>query len=830
MAFSKEILTATRWFYRSLKQGDWLWLMLSVALASMTVTSVDMLAQTVKQSMLRQAANEMGADLVIKSTRPIDEKWRQSARLLKLKIAEAQTVVTMASHGDKFQLVSLKGVSNHYPLRGAFKTKPALSLQKLKTHQAVMEPSLFELLSVKPHDSITLGSESFEIAAQLSPSGFISGMNAFAHQILIPLSSMAGTRLIGPGSRVSYEMYFSGSSQTIARLTAQLKQSDSPNLQILTAQAPTEDMKQTLDTAWLFLDLSALSAILVAGLSILIASRFYLQRWQNIIALMRALGAHTSKIAVLFSIQLTWLAFIASFIGVLLGYLGFQALIPVLESYFQPVVQPEPIPIFLKGFAVGLLVLWSFTWLAFQRALKTSPMQLFRTIRSSTSLIHWGIMLALIFTLIVFMTNSSHLKWILAGLMGAAGLFYLAAEALLWLIRRWQQRAKGWLKLSLAALSRDPSLVKIQLISIGLVLFVLMLMTFVRQDLLTHWQASLDKQTPDTFILNVQPDQKHQTQSILHAHRIDTRLVAMTKGRLVKINQTPILAKDQSSNRARRLLARESNIALMQQPPAYNQILTKLTPRDATSSLPWVSVEEGIAELFHIQLGDKLTFHFSGKLKTYEVRSIRKVSWQSFRLNFFFIVQPETPTESQQNALPISYIGSFKLPAKVNPNILVKTLANDVPGVLLIDVKRILKQIQDIMNQATWAVSGLYGFSLLASIIVLFTAIQSSQQMRVQGWLLLRTIGATQKVIVQIGLMEFVLLGGFSGLLAASLAQIASWSISIFMLDIEPAFNPTLWLGAFTLGIALVLTIGWATQRSFLKQSAKSLNRYLDAG
>ncbi len=109
--------------------------------------------------------------------------------------------------------------------------------------------------------------------------------------------------------------------------------------------------------------------------------------------------------------------------------------------------------------------------------------------------------------------------------------------------------------------------------------------------------------------------------------------------------------------------------------------------------------------------------------------SIRKVQWQSFRLNFFFIVQPEA-----DRLLPISYIGNFALADRsVDVNALTQQLAQQAPGVLLIDARRILTQVQTIMSQASWAVSGLYGFTLLASLIVLFFPISVTLRWQTVG-------------------------------------------------------------------------------------------------
>lgn len=811
-----EMLTASKWFLRGLKRGDWVWLLLAVMIASATVTFVEKLGQTVKQSMVRQAANNLGADYVIRSSRPIDAQWVRKAQQLGLETAQAQSLVTMALSRDQFQLVQLRAVSPNTPLRSPTKSFPNVSQAK----QVWVEQNLMPMMGLSKNSEITLGKQTFSLAGTFQPAGSGIGMGAFAYQMVIPLSQLAATDLKGPGSRVEYELSVAGKPDAITTFAQQVEQAQNPHLQTLSAQAPSQDLAKSLDTAWLFLELAALSAVMVAGLSILIASRFYLQRWQNSIALMRAFGAQRAQMSRLFAFQLSWLAVLGSGIGVLLGVGLFQLIIPVLQTYFNALVIADSGWLYLHGFLMGFLVLWGFAWQAFRSAVQTSPLQLLKSVGAPPKIKQWLISLGLVLIVVVSMTG--YVVWVLLGLMMTGTVLYLAAIGLLKLVRISQSKSKGWLKLSLAALSKEPGLVKIQLISIGLVLFVLMLMTFVRQDLMQNWQTSLPENTPDTFLVNVQPDQKQTVTQLLKAHQISAPLVPMARGRLVAVNGTPIKANEQENDRARRLLERESNIAVLSTLPSYNTLVQQSQSEslsDEQKALLTVSVEEGMAELFGIQLNDELTFSFTGQEKRYRVDSIRRVQWQSFRLNFFFIVQP-----SAQKALPISYISNFTLSNKaISATQLTQQLARQAPGVLLIDAKRILTQVQTIMEQASWAVTALYGFTLLASLIVLFTATMASQQTRVQSWLLLRTLGATQKEIVKIGLMEFVLLGALAGLLAAVFAQLASWGIGYFVLEIPLSFNIALWVTSLITGMLVLLMIGWVTQKRYLRQTPRRM-------
>lgn len=824
LSFWLDMLTASKWFGRSLKRGDWLWLMIAVILASSTVTLVKQLGDTVQQSMLRKASESLSADFVIRSSRPIELKWSKMAVDSGLKTAQSTTLTTMVLSNGQFQLVQLKGIGEAYPLRGSIHQTDDLVFQPLQTDQAWIEPKLISLLQLTQQSRLTLGELELGLAGSIQPSALINPMSSFAPQIFISLATLNQTKLIGPGSRVTYELSLAGSEKQIAAFAKKIVRQNNPHWQTLSAQAPSEDLGNSLKTAWLFLDLSALSAVLIAGMSILIASRFYLTRWENSMALMRAFGAHNAKMQRLFALQLTWIALFSSLIGILIGYALSLLLQPVLAGYFQPLVITSPWSALLTGFLSGILVLWSFAWQAFQTALQTSPMQVLKSIPRNPKSIHWLMSFALLLGLISLMFDLESMLWILPGLVTISLILLLAASLLLKGIQKMQFYSRGWLHIALSNLLKEPGLVKIQLVSVGLVLFVLMLMSFVRQDLLQNWQASLPANTPNTFIMNIQPDQALDVRHILTKQQLSPPLIPMARGRLTAINQTPLIASEQNSDRARRMLEREANIALLDEMPEYN-VITEEIDR-ARLTLPSVSVEAGMAELFGIQLGDILSFNFAGQNYDYQVSSVRTVEWQSFQLNFFFIVKP-----SAERPLAFSYISNFHLPEMPNQSEpatqLTQAFAKQTPGVLLIDVRQIMQQIEGIMKQASWAVSGLYLFTLLASIGVLFTATLASQQSRIQSWILLRTLGAQNKVIIKIGLTEFALLGAVAGILAATFAQIASGLISLYLLEIEISLDLNLWIVSLLSGITLLLLTGLITQYGFLRKSARALRLYL---
>lgn len=817
---------ASFWFWRGFKRGDWLWLWLAVVIASTSVTLVEQLAQTVHNSMLTRAAESLSADLVLRSSRPIDAAIKKQALERGLEVSENLSFTTMAMVDEQFQMVMLKGIDAHYPLRGTLATEYKTQPQTLSNTEVLADPQLQGLTDLKLNGELVLGRTTFKVKDWLSNQDvFQSTFSQFAPQVIMPLEQVESLGLIGPGSRINYELSFAGKDTTLVDWQALLDQQQQAHWQIISARAPTPDLEKSLETAWLFLDLSALATVLIAGLAILIASRFYLERWTASMALMRATGASNRQLSSLFALQLSYLALFGSVLGVLIGLLLFNLAKPWLADYFVPLVVPGYGSAIWLGLVSGTLALWTFAWPAFRQATQVSPLRVLRQGNASTNTLALvGVSIVLLIGLIWLLLDNQLIIWAVPAILISAGVLYVLAQALLFLLHKLQPLSRGWLRLALAALARSPGLVTMQLIALGLVMFILILMSFVRQDLMTNWQASLPQNTPNTFVMSIQPDQAQTIQQIFESYQLHAELVPMVRGRLVARNGETLRAENFTQTRAQRLLEREANIAVLSEVPQHNVITQQLRAAQF-NDLPKVSLETDIAELFGLKLGDILTFDLVGQRFDYQVSALRQVEWQSFKLNFFFIIEPDL-----ERPLSFTYITNFRSDLSAAETSQVRREVNQqLDGVLWLDAREMIEQVQRIMQQASVAVSVLYVFTLISSFIVIFTATRASQLGRLRSWLLLRTIGARQADIIKIGLTEFMLIGLLAGVFAASLAQIASMLIGHFWLDLSPSINPWLWLISIASSVLVLLIIGWLTQRDALTRTPKQLLQKLQA-
>jgi putative ABC transport system permease protein len=410
---------------------------------------------------------------------------------------------------------------------------------------------------------------------------------------------------------------------------------------------------------------------------------------------------------------------------------------------------------------------------------------------------------------------------LLALMVFGAVLATLAVLGLLaWLVVRGLVRLRTGRKrlLWLSGITRKPLGASVQMTAIGVGLMALLLLTVVRQDLLSAWEGTIPADAPNYFLINVQPDQVQAVRKMLADEGgVKSEFYPMIRGRLVGINGRAV-SPEQYEDRAQRLVAREFNLSFGAQPPAGNRIVAGQWWRDPVVEEKQFSVEEGLAKDLGIRLGDKLTFSMGGAEASGTVTSLRQVQWDSFNVNFFVMAPP-----GLLDNFPATYITSFHLPAG-NQRFLAE-LVRAFPSITLFDIDGILATVRGIIAQGARVVELMAGLTLAAGVIVLLAALQTTGEERRFESALLRALGARRSYIKRLARAEFLLIGVVAGGLAGACAAIAGHLLArhLFMLD-YPFDVRSLLVGVFV-GPLVVWLAGAVATRQFYRGSPMQLMR-----
>jgi putative ABC transport system permease protein len=812
-------LHAWRMTRRDWRAGELRFLLLALAVAVAALSAVGFFVDRMNRALERDAAQLLGADLVIRSDYPIRDDWRHDAARRGLALADTVVFPTMASTGsgdnEDTRLVALKAVSDRYPLRGSLKLERDGHSDTFRgapaSGSAWVDPAFLSSRHLSLGDALKLGEKTFRVDAVIAleqdrGAGFMN----FAPRVMIAQGDLTSTGLLQPGSRITYRLQVAGASGEVRAyrdwLDSEIKRIAARGVQLESLETGRPEMRTTLDRARQFLALVGLLTAMLAALAIALAARRFMQRHLDSVSMLRCLGLTQRELTHIYLLEFLLVGFGGGVLGSLLGFGAHFLLLQWLGPLMQvDLPGPGALP-FAQGIATGLLLLLGF---ALPPVLQLRNVPHNRVIRREQTaprpftLAGYVFALGCFVLLLVWQTGEVRLGLLTAGgFIAALVLFSLLA----WMILRawrWTRAPLHWPAWRFAqdSLRRRPAASVLQIVSLALGLMALLLLPIVRHDLLAAWQQSAPPDAPNHFMINIQPEQRAPIVTALQADGIrNAPLYPMIRGRLVQVNGKQIGPESYTEERAQRLVEREFNLSTMPDLPAHNSVVEGrwFGPKVSHEA----SVEQGLAKTLQVRLGDTLRFEVAGISVDAKVTSIRKLDWGSMRVNFFVILDP-----ASAQTLPATWITAFHLPASAQS--LVNRLVRDFPNLTIVDVGSMVAQVQQVISQVVSAVEFLFLFTLAAGVMVLSSALLVSQQERAHEAGLLRALGATRTQLSRAQWVECVLVGGSAGLLAASGASAVGWILARQVFDFEWVFRPSVWLAGLALGMLCALAGGW---------------------
>lgn len=823
-------MTARDW-----RAGQLRFLLVALVVAVAALSAAGFFIDRLRSGLNRDAHQLLGADLVVVADNPVPAAWREEAQKRGLLVADTLAFPSMAQAGQgdaaRSVLVTLKAVSPGYPLRGRVKvnTDIAQANDSIGTPAPAapaagtvwIDPALAASLEVAVGGTVQLGDKQFRVTQLIAAEpdrggGFIN----FAPRVFLALSDMPATNLVQEGSRVGYRLMVAGpgaSSRPAQEygewLKALIRKDKVRGVRIESLEEGRPEMSATLDRADRFLSLVGLLSAMLAAVAVAMAARRFMQRHLDSCAMLRCLGLTQNQVTVIYLVEFLVVGLAGSLLGVLLGFGAHYVLLQLLGSLVATdIPAPTMLPA-LQGLATGMILLAGF---ALPPILQLRNVPHNRVIRREAAapkpaaLATYGLGIAAFGALLLWQSNDVKLAGVTGGgfLLGFA-VFALAGWLGLQALRPLRNAFshQSW-RFAVTSLRRRPGATVVQVVSLSLGLMALLLLTVVRGDLMSAWRNTMPPDAPNRFIINIQPDQKDAIAAQLKAAGVkEVPLFPMIRGRLVAVNGKAITSETYTDERAKGLAEREFNLSTMVDLPAQNQVTAGKWSMGGTAAE--ASVEEGIAKTLGLKLGDSMRFDIAGSPVEAKITSLRKLEWGSMRVNFFVIINPAAMADTPQ-----TWITSYHLPK--NALAAGNALSRDFPNLTIIDVGGILRQVQSVLDQVIQAVEFLFAFTLLSGVLVLYAALMGSQDERRREAGLLRALGATRRQLSQAQLIEFMLVGGLGGLLAATGAGLMGWGLATYQFKFAWTFSPWVWLAGLLAGAICAVIGGWLGLRNVL--------------
>ncbi len=773
------------------------WLGFALALSVAALTSVTFLSDRLHQAFEKDARKLIAADMIIQSDLQLPELFEKRAISEGLRIAKTIVFPTMATNGNRSKLVSLKAVTGDYPLRGEIKLRDSQS--QLGLDQAWIDPALIGSLGLEVGSRVELGEKTFEVSDVIvreldRGAGFMN----FAPRIMVREQDLAGTELIGLGSRISYRLLVAAPKEAELKkgvkqisdfelwVKSEIDKQGIKGVRVENIENGQPVMRKTLDRAEKFLSLVALLTAMVSAVGVALTSQRYAAKQSNVSAVWRCLGASQSQILWMHAERFIVVAILAGLIGVGLGWLSHTLL-----TYWVGGLLLNDLPSAswwpaIWGVFVSLSLFFGFSWPPLLALSKVSPI---RALRKDYFVNEASVWQAALFGLICF---SGLLIWVskdvklafivLGSFIVASGLFlgfgYLFSFGIGKQIIK-ISRLKLGMRFSALKLLGAPLMTALQIAALGIALMSLLLLIVLRNDLLSAWQSTVPKDAPNRFLINIQTNQKDDVISELRAangsRTID--MYPMVRGRLTEVNGKPVSSSDYDQENAQRLVDREFNLSYADQMPSHNKLVDGKWFDSQRNQVGQVSMEQGIMKTLRLKLGDRLVFDIAGQPYEVTITSVRKLDWNSMRVNFFAIMPPDLLKDSPQ-----SWISAYRQLPDVDEDM---KLVSRYPNLTVVDIDATLNQVQEVLSKLTMAIQLLFGFALVAGGLVLAAALASSQERRMKDAAILKTMGAGKTYLLTAWRTELLFIGSIAGLLGGVFASIATYLLARFALEIE---------------------------------------------
>lgn len=788
---------------------------LTITLAALTAVNVT--SDRAQRALNNQAGELLAADLVLSSRESIPLELEQTGADLGLKTARTVSFPTVVFAGDTSLLVAAKAVGDHYPLRGQLEIsdvafQAGTATQTLPAAGEVWaESRILTDLGVQTGDLLAVGDQQYLISKVLTyEPDRAGGFAGLSPRLLMRTEAAEKAGLLRSQSRASWQLLTAGTTAALQQFKDTASQYQ--GIRTITPEQAQAQSSNALAQATRFLSLAALCAVLLGAAGMLQAGRRYALAQQQPVALLRCFGLSWREILSLKLWQLLWLMIAACIAGIGIGLLAQMLLAQQLSSILAgglPAVAWQPI---IETMVIGALLLGTLCLPRLLQLRHQPSLSILNEVDINTDR-HWLITYLPAFITLLSLCAWQLSNWRLAGIviLGIVVLviaLLLVVKLLLWLIQRFRGIGMPEIRLALSGLQRHQQANTLHMTALGLALIALLVLGWIRNDMISQWQTSLAPDTPNRFLINIQPDQQAPLQELLQASDINNlEFGPMAVARITRINGRPAAEWRPDADPPGR---RDGtvNISWRADLPDSNA-LTAGEWFDSSDEPVQISLSSDWAEALELKPGDSMTFQAGEQTIDGVITSLRSVEWDSFSINFFILLNPKAAAD-----LNFQWIASFHLPAE-SAGVL-REVANQFPNITIFDAEALVKRVSDLLEKLVRALEIVFLFTLAAALVVLVNAVQSGLSERQRETAVLRCLGVRQRILQRAWWMENIVLGSLTGALSVCIAAAVTWWISRDVLDINWQLQPWLTAAGLITGLILLPVTTWlVSRRSF---------------
>ena len=816
---------------------------ISIAIGVAAIVALRSIVQNVRGGLASEARALTGADVVVSGNDafPADvldavERERRAGRVgLVAEAIEMATMVRGADDGAAVaRMVELRAVQESFPLYGTLELRDGTYAHGLvQDHGVLVRPELLAQLGVSVGDRLLIGTQAFQIRGVIDREpGRNVGSFSLGSRIVIDHADLPSTGLLTFGSRASRQLLLQmpGAGGEPSRLARDLAEELRDEfVRVRSYRQLENDIGEDLERAENYLSMVGLVVLVLGGIGVSSVTRVFVQQKIRSVAILKCLGASSRDVLSVYVAQVLVLGLAGSALGVAMAA-GVVAALPLLVPRVAPLLPADyglTAGSVGQGVAIGLLVSVLFSVVPLLDVRRVKPSLLLRQAMPPPprfDALKWSVSAAVVGALVwvaAWQAGSVRVGLVLsAGFVGIALVLHLVGLALIRLVQPLRHSPSFALRQAVLHVVRPGNQTRVILLAVGLGTFFVLGVRGLQANLLRDFAVQLGEDAPDMFLMDIQQNQRDGLVEIVDRDNGSLpapALMPVLRARVVGVRGELVNLESYEDVRGRGSLSREYTVTyrstLNDNETLIDGSWWEATPIGAGAE-PEVSIEESLQRRFNIRIGDAMSFDVLGRTVTARVVSTREVDFRNFRAGgFMFVFRPGT-----FEAVPHRYIATVKgPPAAADRARMQSALVARYPNVSVIDLRDVLATIQDIVNNITLAVTVVGGLVLLSGGLILVGAVSMTKFRRVYEAAILKTLGASSRLIATMLLIEYGVLGVIAGTVGALGAVVLSWAIATYALELPWEPTPVLTLGGIVATGAAVAAVGLAASLDVLR-------------
>jgi putative ABC transport system permease protein len=812
---------------------------LSVAFGIAAQVALGSFSAGVERAVRTEAKGLLGADLVVTTRSPMPADLLRTLDTIGIERSGDRSFSSMMAFptaDGALRLVQVHALEGGFPFYGKLVAEPADAGERLRSggNVAILEAALLSQFNAKVGDQVRLGRSLFTIIGALKTlPGETFGASMFAPRALIPAGSLAATGLSGSGSlaRQSVALKLASGADS-AKVEAGLwARFPNQHLSIATSQGRERDLGKALTHIYVFLSLVGFIAVLLGAVGLASALHVYVRQKIATVAVLRCLGAGAGRCLGVYLVQGLALGAFGAVAGAAGGVALQFALLAALGKLL-----PFSVPFFVawpevaRGMGAGLTLCALFTLWSLLPVRRVPPLAALRAAEAEkpgASPDPWRGAVAMLIGVGIVALAIGQAHSIRVGLGFAAmlavgfGVLAGAGMAVAWAARRVPLRGFPYpFRQGVANLHRPNNLTAVLLLSLGLATFLSMTVFLARSTLLREIGEAGAAGRTNLMFFDVQDDEIGPLSRLLAANGAPVgRQVPVVTMKIASLAGRPVqkVVDDRSARIPSWTLQREYRSTYRgslvgDERLVEGEFAGRFDGSGDSGPIP-ISLEEGLFHDMRLKLGDEIDWDVQGVPMRTRVTSVRAVEWRRLEPNFF-VVFPEGALEKA----PATYLAAVRADGPGESARLQKAVAAMFPGVSSVDLSSITKILDGIFTRLAFAIEAMAFFTAATGLAVLASAVVAGRRQRVREAALLRTLGATGRLLARIELAENAVLGVLGGVVGCALALVANALLARWLFKVPAAAPPLAMAAAVAVVTLATLVTGWLAGRGAARQ------------